>query len=87
MVALDPDDDTSSIEDEFQVLAPEKTHNSLPSKQVRDAFLEGIDLDTWDEWDKDLFYMNLKSRSIEELVLKYPQFEKADLVKLKEKRK
>lgn len=77
----------------------EKTHkvqkavspgNTLPARAEREQFFadnwkEG--LKDYDELEKDLLYMDLKSKTILELKSKYPELSPKELEELKTKRK
>lgn len=84
---IDSDIETAEIGEEFDVQTA--SHDSvLPDKNERDDFLSGLEqVKEWDEWEKDLFYMNLKHKSLDELEKKYSSFSREELAKMKEKRK
>jgi hypothetical protein len=83
---LDPDIDTSSLEKKYQVHRDTKQANSLPNKELRDQLFQGVTkINKYDELKKDIFFMDLKRRSIPELLKKYPEFSMKELKSLKDK--
>ena len=84
---VDPELDASSLEEKYNVQYKEKVHNSLPDKDQRDELLEGVKAPLkWDELKKDIFYMDLKSKAIPELLKKYPDVNAQEMKHLKAKR-
>ena len=84
---VDPDVDSSTLEKDFEVSRKSTQANSLPSKETRDEIFIGIkSVKKWDELKKDIFYMDLKSKSLSELAIKYPEIADRDLKILKAKR-
>ena len=64
-----------------------KDYSSLPDKRQRDKILNSISqTNGWDQLEKDIFYMNLRSKSINELTMKYPGIPVHLLEKLKAQR-
>ncbi len=64
--------------------------NILPGKAERDQFFADNwkdGLKDYDELEKDLLYMDLKSKTILELKAKYPELTARELEELKTKRK
>lgn len=86
LVIVDPNIDPEAFGEEFEIQSTERD-SKLPDKNLRDDFLSGLpQIKDWDEWDKDLFYMELQYKSLDDLVRKYPDFSRKELKKLKEKR-
>jgi hypothetical protein len=83
---IDPELDTTPFEGNYQVSRKEETFSSLPSKKERDKLLSQIAATKdWDELKKDLFYMDLNSKKMEQLKIKYPEIPVQELRKLKGK--
>lgn len=62
-------------------------HNAIPDLDKRDKTLKNVKgMVGWGELKKDIFYMDLESKSLFELQEKYPQIKKEDLKSLKDKR-
>jgi hypothetical protein len=81
---------SSELDKNHQVQKAKPPRNILPSKAERDQFFadnwkEG--LKEYDELEKDLLYMDLKSKTILELKSKYPELSPKELEELKTKRK
>lgn len=88
MLVVGPKTETQRAIKEFDVEYAEPQLQILPEKIKRDAFLKNINQSKkWDEIRKDIFYMQLLSRSISELKAKFPEFSEIELKSLKEKRK
>lgn len=86
LVIVDPNLDPEEFGEDFDVQS--KRDTKLPDKNERDDFLSGLkQAQDWDEWEKDLFYMELQYKSLDDLVRKYPDFTRKELKNLKEKRK
>lgn len=85
---VDPEVDTSELQQRgYQVTREENEFSSLPDKDKRDQLLNELPAaKEWDELQKDIFYMDLKSKSIDQLEKKYPGISKARLKQLKVKR-
>ncbi len=85
---VDPEVDTSELEQKgYKVTREENEFSSLPDKEKRDLLLNGLPTaKDWDELQKDIFYMDLKSKTLEQLSKKYPDISKARLKQLKVKR-
>lgn len=85
---VDPDVDPASFEgDHYQVKTKSLEHDAIPEIEKRDAFFENTALPArWDQLDRDIFYMDLKSKSLEKLQRKYPDFDIRKLQALKAKR-
>jgi putative salt-induced outer membrane protein YdiY len=82
---LDDDIDGSPLEKEFNVHKGSTHKSFLPAKEERDFALKDLkQIQKWDELKKDIFYMELKSKSISEQ--KYPEFSTQELKTLKEGR-
>lgn len=81
---FDPDIDSRSLEEKYQVNNNPNTFSSLPNKKERDKVLSSYPLtNKWDELKKDIFFMDIKNKALEELISKYPEFKKNDFINLK----
>lgn len=88
VILIDKDIDSKELEKKYDVERPVEPNRILPTIQERDNLFQGIKLPgEWDELKKDIFFMELKEISLEELVNKYPEIKKSDLKNLKDKRK
>lgn len=85
VLIVDPDIDASELKD-YQVDRP-KLHNSLPDREEREEFLAGVEeVKDYDELQKDIFFMDIKSKSLKDLQKKYPDISPVVLKKLKGKK-
>lgn len=86
VLLIDEDIDGKSLEKNFDI--QKNTHeSSIPNKADRDLLLKGVKgTEKWDELQKDIFYMDLKSKSVKELKKKYSEISEKDLQLLKNKR-
>lgn len=83
---VDENIDSSSIEKKYEVTKQVELPNVLPDRQKREKVFRSIDIPKdWDELSKDIFYSDLKSKSIRDLTKKYPNFKEEDLKNLKGK--
>ncbi len=82
---LDPDIDTKKLK-QYKIERPE-LYNSLPDRAEREKLLAGITVvKEYDELQKDILFMDLKSKSLKELQKKYPKISKLELQQLKGKK-
>lgn len=87
VIVVDPNIDASSIEKKYQVHRPKKHYSALPDRIAREELLKDVNATKgWDELKKDIFFMDLKNKSIDELVEKYKEIKREELESLKEKR-
>lgn len=89
-VLLEEGASSPELEKSHKVQKPVSPRNSLPARAEREQFFadnwkEG--LKDYDELEKDLLYMDLKSKTILELSKKYPELSPKELESLKTKRK
>jgi hypothetical protein len=85
ILILDENIDSRSLERNYQVHKGSTHKISLPDKSMRDDLFKGLkEIQTWEEFKKDLFYMDLKKKPLEELKNKYPEFSKEKLKSLKD---
>ncbi len=84
---VDENIDSSSLEKSYQVSRHRDSSTSLPDRDLREEVLKDIKaIQKWDELKKDIFFMDLGSKSIKELVQKYPEIKESELKFLKDKR-
>lgn len=85
---VDPTLDTKPLEGQgYKISKKSASHNALPDKNLRDSLLSEIPATKkWDQLQKDIFYMELKQKSLNHLEKKYPQISKKQLEELKDKR-
>lgn len=87
VLLLDEDIDGKELERNFNVHRGSTHVSSLPDRDAREMTLAEIpELKNWDELKKDIFFMDLKSKSLSQLKKKYPELKTKDLKFLKEKR-
>lgn len=85
---VDPELDVKPLEGQgYKISRKAEVHNALPDKKLRDSLLSEVpEAKTWDELQKDIFYMDLKQKSLNDLEKKYPKISKKQLDELKDKR-
>jgi hypothetical protein len=87
LLILDENIETKSLEKNFNIRRGSTHRSSLPDKGLRDQLLSKVkQTKGWDEYKKDAFFMDLKSKSLKELQAKYPDFSEKELKTLKDKR-
>lgn len=87
VLLIDEDIDGKELEQNFNVHKGSTHVSSIPPKAIRDEVLKGVKpAEKWDELQKDIFYMELKSKSVKELKKKYPELSEKELQFLKDKR-
>lgn len=88
VVILNDDIENEPLEKHFNVSRGSSHESSLPDKKTRDELLsDRKQVKDWEEFKKDLFYMDLKSKTLKELEQKYPAFSAQELTDLKSKSK
>lgn len=84
---LDPDIDSKELKQHFNVNRGSTHVSSLPDRDLRDEVLSGVEtVQNWDELKKDIFFMDLKSKSLGDLQKKYPELTLAEIKSLKDRR-
>lgn len=79
VLIVDPDVETIELEKDFEIQRPAH-HYALPDKKVRDEVFEGVEsLKKYDELKKDIFFMDLQSKPVQEIRKKYPEIPASDL--------
>lgn len=85
VLILDEDIDARSLERNYQIHSGSTHRSSLPDKSLRDElFKELEEIQDWEEFKKDLFYMDLKKKPLNELKNKYPEIHEEKLKNLKD---
>ena len=86
VLLLDENIDEKELEKNFNVKKGSTLKSYLPPKDLRDNFLEHVPASKkWDEYQKDAFYMDIKNKSVDEVLKKYKQFSKKEILTLKGK--
>lgn len=86
LLLVDENIDEKALEGNFNVKKGSTLRSSLPPKELRDRFLENVPAaKDWDEYQKDAFYMDIKNKSVDEILKKYKQFSKKEIKSLKGK--
>jgi hypothetical protein len=88
LTVLDPNIETSELNPHFNVHHGSTHTSSIPNKADRDLLLVQFEKKTagWDQLKKDIFYMDLSSKTLKDLSKKYPDFSPKELKELKWKR-
>ncbi len=85
VLIVDPDIDTTELKD-YKIERPELGY-SLPDREEREDLFVGFDaVKNYDELQRDILFMDLKSKTLKELKKKYPELLLSDLKKMKERR-
>lgn len=85
VLIVDPDIDASELKG-HKIERPAQAY-SLPDREEREDLFAGFDaVKNYDELQKDILFMDLKSKTIKQLQKKYPELMVSDLKKMKEKR-
>jgi hypothetical protein len=83
---VDPSLESTYFEERHIVNRTPKVISHLPQKEKRDQVLNTIQLPShWDELNKDIFFVDLQTKTIKDLLLKYPEIEPRQLEKLKDR--
>ncbi len=86
VLVIDQDIDTTQLEKKYDVEKAAPSNLSIPDLESRNKLFEGIIFpENWDDLKKDVFFMELRSKSINDLIKKYPELKKSDIKKLKGK--
>ena len=79
VLIMDQDIDSTPIQNSYKIETP-SAQVLLPDKALRDQVMAGISsVEGWDELKKDIFYMDLSSKSKEKIQKKYPGISLVDL--------
>lgn len=86
VLVIDENIDTTELAKEYVVEKPATSNFVVPDLNERDIFFEGISFpEYWDDLKKDVFYLELKSKSLDYLIIKYPDLKVSDIKNLKGK--
>ena len=86
LLVIDPDIETRELEN-FNIQKGSTHVSSIPDRDEREEFFQGVSqVQSWDELKKDIFYMELDRKSVDDLHKKYPELSKKDIKKLKDRR-
>lgn len=86
LLLIDENIDASTLEENFNIKKGSTLKSYLPPKEARDDFLKNIpESQSWDEYQKDAFYMDIKKKTSDEIIKKYPYLSKAKVAALKAK--
>lgn len=87
VLLLDEDLDGTDLEKNFSVHQGSTAHNALPDRDLREEVLSAVPaIAEWDELKKDIFFMDLASKTIPQLKKKYPELKESKIKMLKDKR-
>lgn len=87
VLLIDEDIDQEELKENFHVHKGSTHINSLPDRHEREMLLTKVKAtQQWDELKRDIFYMDLKSKSLSELKIKYPELKEKEIKLLKSKR-
>lgn len=85
VLVLDPDMDSKELDSTFEVQRP-SDFTALPKKEDRDLLFEGNKkIAKFDELKKDILYVDLRTKSVEEVKKKYPELNEQEIKFLKGK--
>lgn len=86
VLVIDQDIDTTELAKKYDVEKEAPANLKLPNLRARDKVFEGVTFpENWDHLKKDVFFLELKEKSIEELIKKYPDLKESDIKALKGK--
>lgn len=86
LLLIDEDIEASSLEQNYRIHKGSTLKSFLPPKEQRDAFLVFVpESKEWDEYQKDVFYMDFLKKPISEIQKKHPQYTKEKIKELKSK--
>ncbi len=87
VLLLDEDIDGTSLEQNFNVQQGSTAKSALPDRDLREEVLSAVPaIENWDELKKDIFFMDLASKTIPQLKKKYPELKESQIKMLKDKR-
>jgi hypothetical protein len=79
---------TKELTGNYDLEKPEGPTNVMPDLAERDSFFSGINFPaSWDDLNKDIFYVEIHQRPLSYLIKKYPEIKKEDIARLKENKK
>lgn len=87
VLLLDEDINDEELRQNFNVNRGSSARSSLPDRDLRDEVLSAVPaIAKWDELKKDIFFMELASKTIPQLKKKYPELKESQIKMLKDKR-
>lgn len=87
VLIVDEDIDPTELAKDYTIEKAEPSNLGLPDLKARDRSFKGIQFpENWDDLKKDIFYLELKSKSLEDLIKKYPDLKESDIKILKGKK-
>ena len=87
VLLLDEDIDGTSLDQNFNVQRGSTARSALPDRDLREEVLSVVpDIAEWDELKKDIFFMELESKTVLQLKKKYPELKESQIKMLKDKR-
>lgn len=87
VLLLDENIDGKALEGNFKVHQGSTARSALPDRDLREEVLSGVPaIESWDELKKDIFFMELASKTIPQLKKKYPELKESQIKMLKDKR-
>jgi hypothetical protein len=87
VLVIDQNIDTTELTKDYIVEKAAPSKLEVPDLNDRDMFFEGVIFpEYWDDLKKDIFYLELKSKSLSDLMIKYPDLKASDIKILKGKK-
>ncbi|MCM2351577.1 MAG: hypothetical protein NDI69_16255 [Bacteriovoracaceae bacterium] len=87
VLLLDEDIDETELKEDFNVHKGSTHRSSIPDRDQRQMLLSKLSaIEKWDELKKDIFYMDLASKSVSQLKEKYPELKLKEIKMLKAQR-
>lgn len=87
VLLLDENIDEAELRQNFNVQRGSTSKSSLPDRGSRDKILSAVPaISEWDELKKDIFFMELETKTIPQLKKKYPELNESQIKTLKDKR-
>lgn len=86
VLVINSNADTNQLEKKFKIERPAALTFEMPDLGIRDIFFENIIFpESWDDLKKDIFFLELRSMPLNELIKKYPDLKESDIQNLKGK--
>lgn len=86
LLLIDPDIEARELEN-FNIQRGSTHVSSIPDRDAREDFFHEVSkVQEWDELKKDIFYMELERKSVDQLHKKYPELTKKEIKALKDRR-
>jgi hypothetical protein len=88
IIFINKDIDGKEFAKKYDIEKPMEPLNVIPDLQERDDFFSGMKFpESWDDLNKDMFYIDVHQRPLSFLIEKYPEIKKDEIVRLLEKKK